>query len=30
MAEIPIFSGTNVRVVCCLANITFLYIVTML
>ena len=23
MAEIPIFSGTNVRVVCCLANITF-------
>lgn len=24
------FSGTNVRVVCCLANITFLYIVTML
>ena len=30
MAEIPIFSGTNVRVACCLANITFLYIVTML
>ena len=30
MAEIPIFSGTNVRVVCCLANIAYLYLVTML
>lgn len=30
MAEVPIFSGTPVRVVCCLANIAYLYLVTML
>lgn len=30
IAEVPIFSGTPVRVACCLANIAFLYIVTML
>lgn len=30
MAEIPIFSGTAVRAVCCVANIAYLYFVTML
>ncbi|WP_274952726.1 YfcC family protein [Angelakisella massiliensis] len=28
IAEIPIFSGTLPRLICCVANITFLYIVT--
>lgn len=29
MAEVPIFSGTGVRAVCCVANIAYLYLVTM-
>lgn len=29
IAEVPIFSGTMPRVVCCIANIIFLYFVTM-
>lgn len=30
LAEVPIFSGTMPRVICCLANITFMYCVTMM
>ena len=28
LAEVPIFSGTTPRLICCVANITFLYVVT--
>ncbi|MEW4411675.1 Na+/H+ antiporter NhaC family protein [Clostridium sp. AN503] len=30
LAEVPIFSGTMPRVICCIANITFMYCVTMM